>query len=143
MFSKDKLNATRWNNLKKSIFAVRGTCVNRAKLITESYKETENLPQVIRVAKSFEKVLKEMKIYIQPKELLVGNLASKPRAVPIYPEFGVTFIERELNEFEKRPFDKFVVSEGVKIELKEIIKYWKGKTREDKVVELASLVSFS
>ncbi|MCD6318332.1 formate C-acetyltransferase/glycerol dehydratase family glycyl radical enzyme [Candidatus Aerophobetes bacterium] len=140
MFCEDKLDFARWNTLKKSIFEDPEICLDRAKLITKSYKETESLPQIIRVAKAFEKVLKEMKIYIQSKELLVGNLASKPMAAPIYPEFGVTFIERELNEFEKRPFDRFIVSEEVKNGLKDIIQYWKGKAREDKVVELASLV---
>jgi len=130
----------RWDTLKGSIFEDPEICLDRARLITESYKETESLPQIIRVAKAFEKVLKEMNIYIQPEELLVGNLTGKPMATPIYPEFGVTFIERELDEFEKRPFDKFMVSEEVKGGLKEIIRYWKGKARENKVVELASLV---
>jgi len=140
MFCEDKLDFARWDTLKESIFENPEICLDRAKLITESYKETESLPQIIRVAKAFEKVLKEMKIYIQPEELLVGNLSSKPMAAPIYPEFGVTFIERELNEFEKRPFDRFIVSEEVKNGLKDIIQYWKGKAREDKVVELASLI---
>jgi len=140
MFSEDKLYFTRWEILKESIFESPEICIDRAKLVTKSYKETESLPQIIRVAKAFEKVLKEMKIYIQPKEFLVGNLTSKPMTAPIYPEFGVTFIERELNEFEKRPFDKFIVTEEIKKELKKIIKYWKGKAREDKVVELASLI---
>jgi len=140
MFLKNQALSERWNTLKKSIFEDPEICLDRARLITESYKETESLPQIIRVAKAFEKVLKEMNIYIQPEELLVGNLTGKPMATPIYPEFGVSFIERELDEFEKRPFDKFIVSEEVKGGLKEIIRYWKGKAREDKVVELASLI---
>lgn len=140
MFCKGKLDFSRWSTLKKGVFEIPGICIDRAKLITESYKETENLPQIIRVAKAFEKVLKEMKIYIQPEELLVGNLASKPMAAPIYPEFGVNFIEKEMNEWKKRPFDKFVASEEEKSGLKDIIQYWKGKAREDKVVELVSLI---
>lgn len=140
MFVKNQALSDRWNSLKKSIFEDPEICLDRARLITESYKETEGLPQIIRVAKAFEKVLKEMSIYIQPEELIVGNLTSKVMSVPIYPEFGVTFIERELDEFEKRPFDKFIVSDEAKGSLKEIIRYWKGKAREDKVVELASLI---
>jgi len=140
MFLKNRAVYERLDTLKKSIFEDPEICVNRAKLITESYNKTENLPQIIRVAKAFEKVLKEMNIYIQPEELIVGNLASKVMSAPIYPEFGITFIERELDEFEKRPFDKFVVSDEVKGSLKEIIRYWKGKAREDRVVELASLI---
>ena len=140
MFLKNQVIFGRSNSLKKSIFEVPEICIDRAKLITESYKKTEGLPQIIRVAEAFEKVLKEMNIYIQPKELVVGNLASKPMGVPIYPELGVDFIERELDEFEKRPYDKLVVNNEVKESLKEIIRYWKGKAREDKLVELASLI---
>jgi len=129
----------RWISLKEGIFEDPTFCLDRARLVTESYQETESLPMIIRVAKSFEKCLKEMRIYIKPKELIVGNLASKPKATPIYPEFGVTFIKEELDQFEKRPFDRFIVEDKIKDGLKDIISYWKGKAREDKVNELASL----
>jgi len=129
----------RWISLKEEIFEDPTLCLDRARLVTESYQETESLPTIIRVAKSFEKCLKEMRIYIKPKELIVGNLSSKSMAAPVYPEFGVTFIEEELDEFEKRPFDRFIVEDKIKDELKDIISYWKGIAREDKVNELASL----
>lgn len=129
----------RWISLKEEIFNDPTLCLDRARLVTESYQKTESLPTIIRVAKSFEKCLKEMMIHIKPKELIVGNLASKSAAAPIYPEFGVTFIEKELDEFEKRPFDRFIVEEKIKDELKDIISYWKGKAREDKVNEIVSL----
>ena len=38
-----------------------------------------------------------MKIFIIPRELIVGNLASRPNVAPIYPEFGFKFIEEELD----------------------------------------------
>lgn len=127
-------------DLKSGVFETPEICSERARLVTESYKETEGFPTIIRVAKSFEKVLINTKMFIIPRELIVGNLASKPNAAPIYPEFGVKFIEEELDEFNKRPFDKFTVKEDTKEELKSIISYWKGKTREENIVKLASLI---
>jgi formate C-acetyltransferase len=140
MFFKKSKIKSRWEILKESIFEDPEICLDRAKIITLSYQETESLPNIIRFAKAFEKILKEMKIYIDPCEILVGNLASKSKAAPIYPEFGVAFLERELDEFDKRPFDKFKIDEKIKTELRKIIGYWKGKTREDKVTELSRLV---
>ena len=64
----------------------------RARLITESYRETEKEPMIIRRAKALRKILTEMTIYIQPWELLAGNLGPTPVSAPIYPEGGVDFI---------------------------------------------------
>lgn len=48
-------------------------CVERAQLITASYKETEDQPINIRRAKSLEKILNGMTIFIGDGELIVGN----------------------------------------------------------------------
>ena len=45
--------------------------------MTESYKETEGEPPVIRRAKALEKILKEMTIGIEDGELIVGRTTSK------------------------------------------------------------------
>ena len=44
----------------------------RACLITESYKETENLPVIIRRAKAVEKIFTELPVTIREDELIVG-----------------------------------------------------------------------
>ncbi len=100
----------------------------RARLITESYRATEKEPMIIRRAKALRKILSEMTIYIQPWELLAGNLGPAPVSAPIYPEGGVDFILDELDTYETRPGDKFEVSETVKQELREILPWWRGKT---------------
>ncbi|HUV07124.1 MAG TPA: pyruvate formate lyase family protein [Spirochaetia bacterium] len=139
--SHDKRTASdRITRLKESIFNVSEICPERARLVTESYMETEGLPQVIRVARAFERVLRELTIHISGDELLIGNLTRKPAATTIYPEFGVRFVEEEMDSFATRPYDRFVVPEKAKRDLKKAIGYWKGKTREEKVVELASTV---
>jgi formate C-acetyltransferase len=83
-------------------------CVERAQLITESYKETEDQPIHIRRAKALEKILSEMTIFIADDELIVGNQCTKPRSSPVFPEFSCKWLEAELDRLEKRTGDVFL-----------------------------------
>lgn len=107
-------------------------CSERAKIFTESMKRSEGEPIVKRRAKSFHEVLDKMSIYVRDGELLVGNQARSPRAAPIFPEYSVEWIEDEFNgkpyHFDKRPSDKFHYTQKVEHEIRDIIKYWQGKT---------------
>jgi pyruvate-formate lyase len=47
-----------------------------ARLVTESYRQTENQPMVLRRAKALAHILKHMTVYIRPDEMIVGNYAS-------------------------------------------------------------------
>ena len=51
-------------------------CVERARLLTESYKRMEVQPQIIRTAKALQKILEEMTIFIEDGQLIAGNLTS-------------------------------------------------------------------
>ncbi|MGE4545927.1 MAG: formate C-acetyltransferase/glycerol dehydratase family glycyl radical enzyme [Pedobacter sp.] len=107
-------------------------CAERAKLITESYKETEGLPMTTRRAKALEKILMGMSIYIEDDELIVGNQCSMPRSAPVYPEFSCEWLEAELDRLAKRTADVFLISEDVKQTLREdVFPYWKGKTNQE------------
>jgi len=116
-------------------------CLERARIVTEAYKENEFLPLIIKRAKALEKILTEMTIYIYSDELIVGNQATKPRAAPIFPEIGVNWIEKEMDKFSSRPHDKFLITKECKQELlSSIIPYWKGRTYEDRVSYLTKLI---
>jgi pyruvate formate-lyase/glycerol dehydratase family glycyl radical enzyme len=106
-------------------------CVERAQLITESYKETEDKPINIRRAKSLEKILSGMTIFIGDGELVVGNQCTKPRSAPVYPEFSCKWLEAELDRLEKRTGDVFLISEDKKKVLRELFPYWEGKTSNE------------
>ena len=129
----------RIQKLREQYFAVDPSiCAERGALITESYKETEGEPQVLRRAKALDKILSEMTIYVNDGGLLVGNLGSVPRSAPIFPEFAVDWIEKELNGdpyyFPDRPGDAYQIDgETKRVLLEEVIPYWKGKTHEDRV----------
>ena len=51
----------------------------RAKLITESYKETEGEPIITRRAKAFAHILRNIPIIIREDELIVGSTTIAPR----------------------------------------------------------------
>ena len=107
----------------------------RALLVTESYKETEGEPILIRRAKTLEKILANLNVIILPEELIVGcQNGSSPRSANVFPEMATYWIEDELDEFETRPQDKFIVTEKAKEEMRIIFPYWKGKTMHDCMV---------
>jgi len=103
----------------------------RACLITKAYKETEGEPILLRRAKAFKKILSEMSIYIQPWDLIVGNLGPEPVSIPVYPEGAIDFVLDQLDSFETRQGDKLEVSEDVKRELREVLPRWRGKTLKE------------
>jgi len=79
----------RIENLRQIILnAEDDVCLDRARIITESYKANSADSPVIKRAKGIRDVLCRMKQYILPGELIVGNLTSKPGAWVVFPEFG-------------------------------------------------------
>ena len=100
----------------------------RAVLITESYKETEGQPTIIRRAKAVEKIFNELPITIRDNELVVGSITINPRCREICPEFSYDWVEKEFHTMHKRMADPFEISEKVQHELHEAFKYWEGKT---------------
>jgi pyruvate formate-lyase/glycerol dehydratase family glycyl radical enzyme len=108
-------------------------CPERAVLITESYKETEDLPMILRRAMALEKILSYMPIYIECGQMIVGNQACKGRAAPIFPEYSINWVIDELETFDKRPGDVFAISSDTKEKLKNIHGYWNGNTHQDEV----------
>lgn len=103
----------------------------RAVLLTESYMATENEPMVIRRAKAFAHILENIPIIIRDEELIVGSTTIATRGCQTYPEFSFEWLEQEFDTVAKRSADPFYISEQTKKELREVHKYWKGKTSSD------------
>ena len=103
----------------------------RAKLITESYKETEGEPIITRRAKAFAHILHNIPIIIRDNELIVGSSTIAPRGCQTFPEFSYEWLEAELDTVATRTADPFEIAEETKVELKEADKYWKGKTTSE------------
>jgi pyruvate formate-lyase/glycerol dehydratase family glycyl radical enzyme len=125
--------------LKSSTISALSTiCTERAKYYTIVYKEYKNSPVILKRAYALAKTLKEMTIFINEGELIVGNQSSRLRAAPIFPEYVTAWIIKELDEFDKRPGDAFFITAGQKKELKELCSWWEGKTLIERGYSLMS-----
>ncbi len=103
----------------------------RARLITESYRTTEQEPVIIRRAKAFVHVLEHIPIIIREDELVVGSSTIAPRGCQTYPEFSYEWLEAEFDTVASRSADPFYISEEAKREIREADRYWKGKTTSE------------
>ena len=108
----------------------------RARLITESYKETEALPIVMRRAKAFEHILDNIPIIIRENELIVGSTTIAPRGCQTYPEFSYKWLEAEFETVATRKADPFYIADRTKRELLEADAYWEGKTTSELATSL-------
>jgi len=109
-------------------------CVEKARLITESYRRTEGEPELLRQAWALEHVLENFPLWIDDDELLVGHPASKPWGVEIDPFLGpidLTLI-RQMEEEELVEVD---AAEWPVIE--EVAAYWKSRNWQTQTWRLA------
>lgn len=103
----------------------------RARLITESYKATEEQPIVMRRALAFAHILDNIPIVIRENELIVGSTTLAPRGCQTYPEFSYKWLEAEFETVAGRKADPFYIADATKKELKEADAYWEGKTTSE------------
>ncbi|MBC7338252.1 MAG: glycyl radical protein [Firmicutes bacterium] len=105
--------------------------VDRGRLWTESYRQTDGEPEVIRRAKALKNLLEKLSIWIKEGELIVGAGTNHPRAILGTFELSDTAIEHVVE-------DGFVREED-KADLKEIMAYWKPRNMWSRVRELGNL----
>ncbi len=104
---------------------------DRAVLLTESYKQTENLPIILRRAKAFQNILEKLPITIRPLELIVGSNTKSPRSCQVFPEYSYSWLEDEFDTVATRSADPFYISEETKETLRKVYPYWAGKTSSE------------
>ena len=103
----------------------------RGLLITESYKQTEDLPIILRRSAAFAHILRNIPIVIRDNELVVGSATVAPRGCQVFPEYSYEWLEAEFETVATRAADPFYISEKTKAELRAAYPYWKGKTNSD------------
>ena len=106
-------------------------CLDRAKAVTKYYSSClGSIPLPIRTAEAFDAICREMTLYIAPDELLVGSMACKPRAFPLYPDEQGAIMESEVDALPTRDTDPFDITQKELRELhEEIYPFWRGKFR--------------
>jgi pyruvate formate-lyase/glycerol dehydratase family glycyl radical enzyme len=103
--------------------------VERAKYFTESMKETEGQPLVLRWALAMKHVTENMTVYIDDKQLLVGRAGAAGRYGILYPELDGDFLGIAIEQLPTRVESPFVIAEAdVKTVVDDIAPYWLGKT---------------
>ena len=127
------MTTLRIERLKQALFAKeREISLERALLYTESHRQTEGEPVLLRRAKATAYVLDNVNITIRDDELIAGNRTIKPRAGIISPEMDPYWIEKELDTFHSRPQDKFSISEQDKVIFREqLLPYWTDRSMKD------------
>jgi pyruvate formate-lyase/glycerol dehydratase family glycyl radical enzyme len=102
-------------------------CIEKARLITESFKQTEGEPAVIRYAKAHAHMLENIPVIIGNDELFVGEGASKPWGAEIDPFLGVW----KEDEIRSAAADGIVsIDEADWPLIREIGRYWETRCSE-------------
>lgn len=103
--------------------------IERAKYFTESFKQTEGQPLILRWSKALKHIAENITVYIDDHQLLVGRCGCPGRYGILYPELDGDFLDVALEMLPKRLESPFNISqEDVDVVINEIAPYWKGKT---------------
>lgn len=120
----------RVNQLMGKVFATYPEIdLEDAKLLTQSFLETQGEALVTRKAKAFLKQCREKTVKIWDDELIVGNAGSKIRGGILSADVCWSVLDKELDTINTRRYDKFRLTEQDRKDFEEIIRpYWKGRS---------------
>ncbi|MGN1413974.1 MAG: glycyl radical protein [Anaerovoracaceae bacterium] len=129
MIQVSKDTQERISRLRQQVLVTPEVCVEKARYMTQSYKETEGEPSYYRRAKALEWILRNITVSISDDELIVGRVTSKARGGALSPEINCRWYVDQLELLSERPSDRFrPIPEETKQEIKEIVAYWEGKS---------------
>jgi pyruvate formate-lyase/glycerol dehydratase family glycyl radical enzyme len=94
----------------------------KIRLMTDSLKQTEGEPQILRRAKALSNVLDNIAIFIEDDELIVGNGAGKPMGVELDCDMAI-WPQDEIDALRE---EGFVASKEDEAELQALNDYWKN-----------------
>ena len=127
--------------LTQRIEAIRQNYVNtkpqisceRAKIWTDSHRETEGQPVAIRRARAFYDCCDRLGVHIFAGEAGGGGPSGEFRKCGILtPEFSWMWVDREMDTFDTRPQDPYRMTDDQRAFVRrEIFPYWKGKSLEE------------
>ncbi|MDA8226189.1 MAG: glycyl radical protein [Desulfitobacterium hafniense] len=121
--------------LEKFIFRRPRIDIQRALLFTESFKETESLPMVLRWAKAIEHTMKNISVVIDDNELIVGTCGGTGRHSILYPELRGTWFDHGLEALKKQG-SYLVLDDDIQTVKEKVVPYWRGKTAHETYISL-------
>ncbi|MEG6502435.1 MULTISPECIES: (2S)-3-sulfopropanediol dehydratase [unclassified Desulfovibrio] len=103
--------------------------IERALYFTQSMKETEGQPLVLRWAKALMHIASNMTVYVQEDQLLLGRAGCDGRYGILYPELDGDFLDIAVRDLPTRKTSPATITpEDAKRVVEEIAPFWKGKT---------------
>ncbi len=104
----------------------------RARIWTESHKKTEGQSTSLRRAIAFRDTCEQLDVKIFGGELIVGATGEFRKCGILTPEFSWVWVDREMDNFDKRVQDPYVMTDEQRKYVREnIFPYWKGKSLEE------------
>lgn len=122
-------STARIQQLRNAMIRPPELCIERGRIYTDSYKETEGQSASLRRAKAQKKLLEEISVIIDDGELIVGRMTSKRRGAPLIPEVNGEWYCDGLADMATRDYDKMQqISAEDEAEMRRFMPYWNGKT---------------
>ena len=113
----------RIDRLKEKVFETYPEIdLEDAKLLTQSFLETQGEALVTRKAKAFLKQCREKSVKIWDDELIVGNAGSKIRGGILSADVCWSVLDRELETINTRKYDKFRLPPEDKKDIEDVFK---------------------
>jgi pyruvate formate-lyase/glycerol dehydratase family glycyl radical enzyme len=107
--------------------------LERAKLLTEFYRQAGPLSPPMLRARALEYICEHRTIYMGAEELIVGERGPRPKGTPTYPELCCHTME----DFEildtREKISYCVDDEARRIQREEIIPFWQGHSMRDRI----------
>ncbi|KKK95319.1 hypothetical protein LCGC14_2674000, partial [marine sediment metagenome] len=135
MISEASSSLKRTLKLKKNLLSSKyELCIERIRYFTEIYKKFPDDTEVIKRAKAVSHTLKNMTIFIRDNELLVGAETSKNLGENIHLDLRAynNSLDKKstFKNLARRKLQPFFIDEEDRIELSELIPFWKEKSLE-------------
>ncbi len=103
----------------------------RAEILTESFKASEGMSIYLRKSRAFKAMAEKLPVVIRDNELIVGGNCLTKRGCPTFPEFSNKWLEDEFDTVATRSADPFYISKETAEKLREVHKYWQGRTTSE------------
>ncbi|MFX0184576.1 MAG: trans-4-hydroxy-L-proline dehydratase [Candidatus Hodarchaeota archaeon] len=120
---------------EQSLQAIPSLDPERAILLTDFYQSdiANSVSVPVKRALAFKHLLENKKLCINPREMIVGEKGSHPKATPTYPELCIHSLQ-DLDVLNTREKISFKVTEDTRrIFTERLIPFWKGKSIRERI----------
>jgi formate C-acetyltransferase len=107
--------------------------LERAKLLTDFYRQAGPLSPPMLRARALEYIFERRSVYIGAEELIVGERGPRPKGTPTYPELCCHTLEDFEILHTREKISYCVDEEARRIQREEIIPFWQGHSMRDRM----------